>query len=75
MAYVLQTLYRRPRRRLNRRTIRNAVLRVLRANKDITAAVAALQKTMSRREAVTLVINRNPAVQTALMQELAKLWK
>jgi hypothetical protein len=51
------------------------VLRVLRANRDIAAAVAALEKTKSRREAVTQVINRNPAVRAALMQELAKLLK
>jgi len=75
MSFVIQTLYRPPRRRLNRTAIRNAVLRVLRANKDIAAAVAALEKTRSRREAVTQVINRNPAVQAAVMQELAKLWK
>ena len=75
MSDVSQLLGRALMRRSRRTAIRNAVRRVIRANKDIAAAVATLEKTMSRREAVTQVVYRNPALQAALMQELAKLLK
>jgi len=75
MGFVGQLLTRPVKGRSSRTATRNAVQRVIRANKDIAAAVDALKKTKSVRAAVTEVINRNPAIQAALMQELAKLRK
>ena len=75
MSFVSQLLTRPAKGRPSRTATRNAVQRVIRANKDIAAAVAALKKTKGVRAAVTEVINRNPAIQAALMQELAKLGK
>ena len=56
--------------KLSRGATRSAVLRVIKANKDIARAVDALAKTKGRRGAVLEVINRNPAVRGALGREI-----
>ncbi len=73
MAFVSQLLGRPLMGRLNRTATRNAVQRVIRANKDIAAAVDTLKKTKPVRDAITQVINRNPSIQAALLQEITKL--
>jgi hypothetical protein len=57
--------------------IKAAVLRVLRANKDLAAAVARLAETKGggpngRRAAIKEVIERNPAFKAALALELLR---
>jgi len=71
MGFVAQTIATNV-RKPSKNVTKAAVLRVLRANKHLAQAVAALSKTKGRRAAIKEVIEANPAFKAALALELLK---
>jgi MoxR-like ATPase len=59
-------------RKSSKNANRAALGRVLRANKDLAKAVAALAKTKGRQAAIKEVMEKNPAFKMALAVELLK---
>jgi len=71
MGFVGQTIATNV-RKSSKNTNRAALGRVLRANKDLAKAVAALAKTKGRQAAIKEVMEKNPAFKMALAVELLK---
>jgi MoxR-like ATPase len=71
MGFVGQTIATNV-RKSSKNTNRSALGRVLRANKDLAKAVAALTKTKGRQAAIKEVMEKNPAFKMALAVELLK---
>jgi hypothetical protein len=71
MGFVGQTIATNV-RKSSKNANRAALGRVLRANKDLAKAVAALTKTKGRQAAVKEVMEKNPAFKMALAVELLK---
>jgi len=71
MGFVGQTIVTNV-RKSSKNANRAALGRVLRANKDIAKAVAALAKTKGRQAAIKEVMEKNPAFKMALAVELLK---
>jgi hypothetical protein len=71
MGFVGQTIATNV-RKSSKNANRAALGRVLRANKDLAKAVAALAKTKGRQAAIKEVMEKNPAFKMALAVELLK---
>jgi MoxR-like ATPase len=71
MGFVGQTIATNV-RKSSKNANRAALGRVLRANKDLAKAVAALAKTKGRQAEIKEVMEKNPAFKMALAVELLK---
>jgi MoxR-like ATPase len=71
MGFVGQTIATNV-RKSSKNANRAALGKVLRANKDLAKAVAALAKTKGRQAAIKEVMEKNPAFKMALAVELLK---
>ena len=71
MGFVGQTIATNV-RKSSKNANRAALGRVLRANRDLAKAVAALAKTKGRQAAIKEVMEKNPAFKMALAVELLK---